>query len=1815
MPINTDLNQAPYWDDFNEDKNFHRILFRPHLAVQARELTQLQTILQNQIERFGDNILREGTIVTGGNFREEAKLPYVKLQDADTNGGVVSVADYVGMYAYGTVSGLSAVIVAAEQGLESQAPDLNTIWVKYVNTQLDSAGNDKKVFDDGEDIEIRTSMDVGYSVIATPVAAVSSATGFGYGVRCGDGIIYQKGAFVKFSDSVTIVSKYDTAPDGVVVGFVTSEELIDSYIDESLLDNANSYNNYNAPGADRLKLVPTLVTKTIAEAQADQNFLALQEYSSGNVIRRKLDTVYSKLQDMLARRTLEESGNYTVRGLSLSVEESSLDNKLTAVVSPGVAYVQGRRVEYVGDVRVSIDQGTDTGQETGQNILTNFGNYVVVSNMRGVFDFERFESVSLENSGGVQIGSALVRSVMNHSANEHRIYLFNVEMNAAQNFADVRSLSSAAGGTADLVLVNGSARMQEANLRKAIFDTGRDYLAQFDATQTKYDYRAKQTVTMDTGGNIGITLTGTDEFPYGVTTFGQDQIEDFVVVAAAADGGSINVGDVIDIASGSSTQTTATITATSSPLIPIDVVVYYNAQRTSIQSTRKVLTNYSVTIDSTNVNAGNGGPFCLGFPDVLRINSATLNGVDVTSAFKLDSGQRDTFYGLSSAVGSVSLAGGDSLVFDIDVFEVPSTSVRSFFNIDSYPIDDSAVPAAATIKTYEIPNYTSESGTVYDLRDSVDFRPYVQETYTASGGLNPVDSISFASFNRYFPAPNSTMSASYTYYLGRYDLVSIDEAGSLNVLEGRADENPTVPPAPKNAMVLGTVYLPPFPSLSSSVANSVGKPKYGVRFTKKNNRRYTMSDIRQFDERIGRLEYYASLSALETKTKDQLVLDANGLDRFKNGIFVDSFQDFRIADINDTEFGASIDLVERCALPKFNSFPVTLKVSDNANTAVFGECATLAFDEVLSIEQPYASSEKNCTTSYYNFRGSIEMTPDFDTAPETTRAPNINFEIDLETPFVEFSEQLARFLPVQASNLVVSPNARNTTALSTAWGNSNQVTDTTETTSNPNAETVGDFVTDVRISPWIRPRLVRIFAHGLRPNTKFTPFFDQVDVSQHTAPAIFNTVATPSTAPSSTSVRASQVVQSGQFGDEIRSDANGELYCVFLIPEQTFRTGDRLFELADVINYASMDATTSYASKSYSAFSLNVQRTAMTATTRLPEISTDVPPPPPPAPARPVPAADTSSREQWLMWQGDPPDPLIQSFIFDGNVSEDSVTFLTKVDLFFSSKHEYHGCTVSIVEMENGVPTQKNIPFSKVHLKPADIQTSNDGSVRTTVVFDAPVAVRTNAEYGLKIMPDASAPDYKVWISRIGEVDLLTGVRTTHDTNGGMIFTSTNGRTWTPYQNENLKFNLYIADFNTNSGYVTFEPNDVEFLDVDTPTTPFIPGEYLYVEKANNTGTIGIQTANSTITGSGTLFTADLVSGDYIVADVAGTPQVMQVTENGVDSDTQIRMVDVPQVSATGVSWYKTVVGRVSSTLTVDQYKIILEESSAKTGNVFAVGDTVVGMQSGARTTITDLFAQPVSYIQPNIARLDFIGTRSKMTGNFVDSSFAVRSIPLDYNGNNFLKQTQLTIPSKSMVVLGAPSASFDVSLETLFGAASQRSSPFIDYDASSLILYEYIVNDDLTDEDLARGGLADSKYISKLVELAPGMDAEDIKVFVDGYRPAGTDLKAYVRLVSATDSRPANQVGWTPMVVSAESNYYSSAANRSDFREFEFNLPLTGAGTDFAVADGSGNFQYTGSDGVVHDSFKYFAIKIVMTSQYKSVVPRIRNLRAIACT
>ena len=69
------LNASPYYDDFSGDKNFHKVLFKPGVAVQARELTQLQTILQDQFDKGFGFVIQDGVVVKEIGLKLKTQMP------------------------------------------------------------------------------------------------------------------------------------------------------------------------------------------------------------------------------------------------------------------------------------------------------------------------------------------------------------------------------------------------------------------------------------------------------------------------------------------------------------------------------------------------------------------------------------------------------------------------------------------------------------------------------------------------------------------------------------------------------------------------------------------------------------------------------------------------------------------------------------------------------------------------------------------------------------------------------------------------------------------------------------------------------------------------------------------------------------------------------------------------------------------------------------------------------------------------------------------------------------------------------------------------------------------------------------------------------------------------------------------------------------------------------------------------------------------------------------------------------------------------------------------------------------------------------------------------------------------------------------------------------------------------------------------------------------------------------------------------------------------------------------------------------------
>ena len=119
-----------YKDDFADSAGYHRILFNPRKALQARELTQMQTIIQREVERFGKNIFKEGASVSSGGMVINSNYEFVKIQGAFPNGTIVGE----------TFTHSSGIQVRVLETVAASGSDPNTLYVRYTNSRGGTSG-------------------------------------------------------------------------------------------------------------------------------------------------------------------------------------------------------------------------------------------------------------------------------------------------------------------------------------------------------------------------------------------------------------------------------------------------------------------------------------------------------------------------------------------------------------------------------------------------------------------------------------------------------------------------------------------------------------------------------------------------------------------------------------------------------------------------------------------------------------------------------------------------------------------------------------------------------------------------------------------------------------------------------------------------------------------------------------------------------------------------------------------------------------------------------------------------------------------------------------------------------------------------------------------------------------------------------------------------------------------------------------------------------------------------------------------------------------------------------------------------------------------------------------------------------------------------------------------------------------------------------------------------------------------------------------------------------------------------------------------
>jgi len=1472
-----DFNRAPYFDDFDKNNNFMKVLFRPGRPVQGRELNQVQSILQNQVTQFANHIFKNGSKVSQAAPRLYA-CSYVRLLNTP------DVTVYTeGTQLLGETSGIKATLV---KGVNVDGSDPATLYVVYTGTAVDGTTS---TFIPGEVIKIldASGVPVQNVTVRCPSCPGSGLTdtippiGRGQLFTIGEGVMYFEGMFINVNKQDLIITKYLVKEDNGFSGFAPCkigldfvQSIVTSEDDASLLDPSLGYPNQTAPGADRYKVELKLVKRPYA-ADDGENFILVCKIGEGmNIEYMKSDSEYADLMDMLAKRTYEQAGDYTIRPFRVSFLNSKKANasdatgwstngdpdKLVALVSPSVAYVKGYRVETISDTPVLIDKARDTNKMA--SFVKHFdGRTYILGQVKGngmwpnpntdVGLLSSNTTVSLysgptdgTSTTGIVIGSCRVSDVEYVSGELasgtaiFRYYIYDLQMETGRRVDEIKALIRADRSfyvnTVEDV-ASEQVELYNTNRSALIYKLDRDHVKTLRSIEDNDNgsmsivVRRKLNGVADGAGMLTFT-TATNEY---FDNAGDSFVGWYVLSGVTH---SFHPSDVVTFSPTSLTLNLTGAAAGASVYAIIDVLKTNQTEKTKTYTVSTIQTN-------TTPPGTVGAEIDLDLADVIRINSINLfmDGApetpvaDVTDEFTLVDGITDIAYNMSKIVrkkaSSVALTADHRLAINLSYYQ--HSGSQGYFTVDSYA---GAMADSGSGVTYEtLPVFVSSTGEKYPVASSIDFRPIV----------SPGDPISSV-----LPANNTTAIFDLEYYLGRADVLQISKDGTIYSKKGKPSESPRVPKPDDSAMAIYEIYLTPYTYSLKDI-----RTKYI------DNRRYTMRDIGAIDKRLQNVEYITVLNVLEKTAAEMSIKDENGLDRFKNGFIADNFQDFQAADLENREFRAAADRTKRQLRPSFKTANRRLKLSDALSSGFIrrGNVAMLPFEERVASEQPYATKHLSVNPYLiYSQRGTMVLSPNNDVWSETEELPAITIDIDSGMESLENIGTASGILGTDWGSWIDQNRtsvSRTHDTTSTRASNGNMEYSKTTTTSTTNTTTssrvgtvttvesrtdrynIDDIVKDVQLIPFIREQVVEFYATKLKPFTRVYPFFDGQAVSANCRDIGFQLSAE----------NASTATQLVEYGSPLITDMNGEIRGEFRIPGGRFFTGERRFILSDDdaltgdgdlettraeavyfaggIDVTKQDVTMNIVTPEFKQSQITETRSEQATevsretTTTTAEADPSLPKaclPPPPSAGEWTPevmqrALNTNACRCAL----DPSDWICHDPVAQGFIVEEDM-FITSVDLYFKSVDLVSDrIFVDLRTMVNGYPGPTKLAtkdFSPDEIAPF---CSDNSSIPFRVEFSVPVYVERNNQYAFVV--GGASPNTRIWVSHLGqEVVNMPGKIVEFPPTGQSSFRSLNGSTWNAEQFEQIKYKLYRAVFEPVEMHLVFEndhTNDVWTLE------------------------------------------------------------------------------------------------------------------------------------------------------------------------------------------------------------------------------------------------------------------------------------------------------------------------------------------------------------------------------------------------------------------
>jgi hypothetical protein len=1346
-----------------------------------------------------------------------------------------------------------------------------------------------------------------------------------------------------------------------------------------------------------------------------------------------------------------------------------------------------------------------------------------------------------------------------------------------------------------------------------------------------------------------------------------------------------------------------------------------------------------VSVTFTTAAAAQKTELLLGKADGYRIVSIKMKSgtfaspgatfsIDISDRYDFDSGQRSTHYDVARLILRNSYAPPEAPIEVI--FDHFTHSTGDYFTVNSYPsnVDYKAIPYFDGIA----------------LRDVIDFRPRINDAGTSFSSTGASTSL--------VPKRGIDVVADFTYYLARKTKIAVDFGGDFFAIDGVSSLNPGDALDPALGLVLYNLTLEPY---------TFGTLSNNVQVNKLDNKRYTMRDIGRLEKRIDNLEYYTTLNLLEQQTESLDIIDSNGDTRFKNGFIVDNFAGHNTGDTNSSDYLCSVDM-ERGELRPFYSMQNINLLEKNSNNTqrgssnykLYGDVITLpVLEDIPLITQAYASRLENINPfAVFTFLGDVKINPSSDDWFEIDRRPDLVVDVEGNFNTIKNIAERAGVLGTvwNAWQTQWTGAPRNTGSIvyttGTNWASgrgdirlsieefnrrfgvinaghnfARQVTVTTQAqevgqtrtgiktslVTRIDRQVVGDRVLSTAAIPYIRSRNVLVQVKGLKPGTRFFPFFDDVSVASTCTPSskivytpaganvaarltthntfddetnvgglaaatarrisgdsqvclntgdiitggvsgatailvgkeynpdnntfalyVVNTIGTfqaneTITGSISGATGSFGSVAAGSLGGNLVTNFNGDLNLLFNIPNNDavrFRCGTREFKLVDVDN-ATGDFT-SRGRANYRAEGVLETRQQTVHAVRNAELVeerlTD---------NRVITQTSERVAGDTGWW-----DPLAQTFL----IEQKGGCFLSKVDIFFATKDGAVPVTLEIREVVNGYPGKRVLPFSRIKLKPEQVNLSPnivnlDGvAVRsydtpTSFVFPSPVYVQENVEYAIVLASDSN--NYKVWISQIGDQMPGTARTISEQPYLGSLFKSQNASTWTADQTQDLKFTIYRAKFDTSViGNVEYVNDAIPLQRLDFDPFETRNGQTkVRVWHRDHGMPVG---SVVTISGVGSTINnipAAQLNTTHTISDVDLDSYVITVTTaanaSGYGGGTSVRAtrnmqfdgiqptIQVQTFSETPIAFgIKTTTGKSVDSSTQTAY---VQDSSFSgilaNENNFFESPRMVASEINENTTLggNKSITLNVTMNSTNDALspiLDTHRTSAIVFNNKVNNASETNTNVAGLDDNVILSNATGVTISGSTITTSTQNAAFLTATVgkflTIAGASSGSSTRLITAiaaDGSSITFSSApaAVTGNVTltqrerfvDEIAPLEGSTYSKYVTKRVNLAN----------------ASTFLR--IRFAANIPPEASVEVWYKTAVVGSTSSFESVT-----YRQISPDYPIINA------SNGSDRFidvSYSENNMQAYDAVQ---IKLVLKSQNSSEVPRIRDLRIIAC-